>query len=160
MHLKASALFMISAAGFSAGNASAFDVNGFRSGASLEAALKLLRERSDQVSEIGSASEPQRSFLGTSRGKDSSEAITVCRGQLNSYQYDVAGGMRTFVRMVQTEQAASGPGAGQALSRETSAGEWSTVNFKWSKDTDQKELGYSYISGEQVYVRYTAGTCQ
>ena len=159
MHRKVRAFFIASAAGLSISSSYAFDVNGFRSGMSLESALTRLRDRSDLVSEISNAAEKQRSFLGTSRGKDSSEAITACRGLVTSYQYDVAGGMRAFVRLVQTEQLTRGPGAGQALSRETSIGEWSTLNFTWIEGADHKKLVYSFVTAEQVYVQHTAGAC-
>ena len=142
-------------------NAVAFEVNGFRSGMGVDSALRLLRERWDQVSEIGSNPDGTRSFLATARDRSTSEAIIFCRGQLNSYQYDVAGGFRAFVRLVQMEQATAGPGAGQALARETSVGEWSSLNFRWSQGAEHKEISYSLVSKAQVYVRYTfGGVCQ
>ncbi|MEX8518157.1 MAG: hypothetical protein AB3X44_06550 [Leptothrix sp. (in: b-proteobacteria)] len=140
----------------------AFEVNGFVSGMTENQALKLLRERNDRVSLVGGGSDIDHTYLGASQGSSTTEAISACRGQLKTYQYDISGGMRAFVRMVQSEQIAFGPGVAEAVSRETKVGEWSSVKFTWVRRSDQKEIVYSFISSEQVYIRYSdqGAACQ
>lgn len=154
-----SAPLLIFAALFTASSASAaFEVNGLVGGMNGEAALRALRDRSEKVSELGGGNEVERTYLANSRGGAVSEAITICRGRLLTHQYELNGGMRAFVRSVQAEQATAGAGSAEAVSRETSAGEWSQVKFVWRRSKFNKEIAYSYVSSEQVYVRHSMGS--
>lgn len=100
----------------------AFEVNGFIGGMRAEYALQFLRERSETVSEVGGSTEIEQTYLASFQGRSAIESITICRGRLHSYQCDISGGMRAFVRLVQVEQATFGQGNGEGISRETRVG--------------------------------------
>lgn len=138
------------------GIALSFEVNGFSGGMDADSALKRLGERREVVQEVRGGTSLSRTFIGSFRGDSNVEAITICRGRLQSYQYDISGGLRSFVRLVQAEQASAGPGVGEATSRETPSGEWTQIKFTWPGSGGLKQIAYSRVASEQVYVRYAS----
>ena len=132
-----------------------FESNGIFSGMSDEQALRVLRARSSRVVPLQNRSGEGETYIASGPGS-ASETLSICRGKVSAYQYDVSGGLASFVRMVERETTASGAGASEVFSRETSAGEWSSLKFRWSGNTEVKELCVSVVAGgkEQVYVRY------
>jgi hypothetical protein len=87
---------------------------------------------------------------------DRSESVTFCDGLLFHYQYEIAGGLRAFLRTVARETERRGPAAYDARAEDISVGESLYLRFEWpTKAGDSFSVTCATIGDtEQVYVAY------
>jgi len=126
-----------------AGEATAFNVSGVRSGMSREQASAVLVKAGFRLF----ANQPDPNSLAASRD-GATHVLKFCQNRLENYSHTLSGGITAFIRQADVLTRERGTGQPEMVSVERGS-PIDSVGFSWRKGTEYVKL--SYVAGSAAH---------